>query len=145
MVLDGDAAEKITYYTEYSRADERTNLHIRDAFVFKWWVWINGYLSLNIRHGTLEDELKSPLNKSYLSNTKKDTYRKIRSTSALGKLRISARLKCMIEKANTDFHIKNRSYNFKVKRHLYSNKNRKKKKSQMEYLIIGWMIGTIWI
>jgi hypothetical protein len=45
--------------------------HIRDAFVSSDEYGLNGYLSLNIRHGTLEDELRSPLYKAKLT-TKKD-------------------------------------------------------------------------
>ena len=45
--------------------------HIRDAFVSSDEYGLNGYLSLNFRHGTLEDELRSPLNKALLT-AKKD-------------------------------------------------------------------------
>lgn len=45
--------------------------HIRNAFVSSNEYGLDGYLSLNIRHGTLTDELRSPLNKSLLS-VKKD-------------------------------------------------------------------------
>ncbi len=45
--------------------------HIRDAFVSSNEYGLDGYLSLNIRHGTLADELRSPIYKSML-NAKKD-------------------------------------------------------------------------
>lgn len=41
-------------------------LKIRDAFVSSDEYGLNGYLSLNIRHNTLDDELRSPLHKSML-------------------------------------------------------------------------------
>lgn len=44
---------------------------VRDAFVSSDEYGLNGYLSLNFRHGTLEDELRSPLNKALLT-AKKD-------------------------------------------------------------------------
>lgn len=46
-------------------------IHIRDAFVSSDEYGLNGYLSLNFRHGTMEDELRSPLNKAKLT-AKKD-------------------------------------------------------------------------
>lgn len=45
--------------------------HVRDAFVSSDEYGLNGYLSLNFRHGTMEDELRSPLNKAMLT-AKKD-------------------------------------------------------------------------
>lgn len=48
---------------------------IRDAFVSSGEYGLNGYLSLNIRHNTLEDELRSPLQRSMLY-AKKDNINK---------------------------------------------------------------------
>lgn len=48
---------------------------IRDAFVSSGEYGLNGYLSLNIRHNTLEDELRSPLQRAMLY-AKKDNANK---------------------------------------------------------------------
>ena len=48
---------------------------IRDAFVSSGEYGLNGYLSLNIRHNTLEDELRSPLQRAMLY-AKKDNLNK---------------------------------------------------------------------
>lgn len=72
MVFDGTSTEKLHVIENTpERILRELVLHIRDAFVSSDEYGLNGYLSLNIRHGTLEDELRSPLYKSYL-NAKKD-------------------------------------------------------------------------
>ncbi len=72
VVLDGTSTEKLHVIENTpERILRELVLHIRDAFVSSDEYGLNGYLSLNIRHGTLEDELRSPLYKSYL-NAKKD-------------------------------------------------------------------------
>lgn len=72
MVIDGTPTEKLHIIENTpERILRELVLHIRDAFVSSDEYGLNGYLSLNIRHGTLEDELRSPLYKSYL-NAKKD-------------------------------------------------------------------------
>lgn len=67
--------EKIIKYNSLYNAPERILneiiIHIRDAFVSSDEYGLNGYLSLNIRHGTLADELRSPLFKARL-NVKRD-------------------------------------------------------------------------
>lgn len=115
MVLDGDAAEKLHIIQNTpERILKELILHIRDAFVSSDEYGLNGYLSLNIRHGTLEDELRSPLNKSYL-NTKKDIH--------TGKYVLHPHWENyaypqdlnVIEKAITDFHIKTEAIISKLK------------------------------
>lgn len=55
MVLDGDAAEKLHIIQNTpERILKELILHIRDAFVSSDEYGLNGYLSLNIRHGTLK-------------------------------------------------------------------------------------------
>ncbi len=72
MVFDGTSTEKLHVIENTpERILRELVFHIRDAFVSSDEYGLNGYLSLNIRHGTLEDELRSPLYKSYL-NAKKD-------------------------------------------------------------------------
>lgn len=69
----GEELERIRpLYDTAERLLSELILKIRDAFVSSDEYGLNGYLSLNIRHGTLEDELRSPLHKSMLY-VKKDT------------------------------------------------------------------------
>lgn len=67
--LQGDEAS-FDKYAQMRSTSERLCmdlvLKIRDAFVSSDEYGLNGYLSLNIRHNTLDDELRSPLNKSML-------------------------------------------------------------------------------
>ena len=69
---DGEAGSNINMIQNTpERILNELIFHIRDAFVSSDEYGLNGYLSLNIRHGTLEDELRSPLYKSFLT-AKKD-------------------------------------------------------------------------
>lgn len=56
-----------------NRILEELIIHIRDAFVSSDEYGLNGYLSLNIRHGTLADELRSPIFRAKL-NAIQDVY-----------------------------------------------------------------------
>lgn len=88
--------------------------HIRDAFVSSDEYGLNGYLSLNIRHGTLEDELRSPLYKSYL-NAKKDINNgKYIIHPHWSKYAYPKDLE-VIEEAITEFHIKTEAIIAKLK------------------------------
>jgi hypothetical protein len=72
LVLDGENNEKFLAIKDApERILKELVFHIRDAFVSSDEYGLNGYLSLNIRHGTLEDELRSPLFKALLT-AKKD-------------------------------------------------------------------------
>lgn len=69
---DGESIEEyqlVSYVPE--RILKELVIHIRDAFVSSDEYGLDGYLSLNIRHGTLADELRSPLFKAKL-NVKAD-------------------------------------------------------------------------
>lgn len=115
MVLDGDVAEnlKIIQNTP-ERILKELILHIRDAFVSSDEYGLNGYLSLNIRHGTLEDELRSPLYKSYL-NAKRDMHTgKYVLHSHWTNYAYPQDLN-VIEKAITEFHIKTENIISKLK------------------------------
>lgn len=66
-----DHFKTLNYLTESSyRILEELIIHIRDAFVSSDEYGLNGYLSLNIRHGSLADELRSPLFRAKLNVTK---------------------------------------------------------------------------
>lgn len=115
MVFDRTSMEKLHVIENTpERILRELVLHIRDAFVSSDEYGLNGYLSLNIRHGTLEDELRSPLYKSYL-NAKKDVN--------TGKYIIHqhwtnyANLEdlAVIEEAITAFHIKTEAIIAKLK------------------------------
>lgn len=66
--------EKIEQFKFIQDAPERIFrelvFHVRDAFVSSDEYGLNGYLSLNFRHGTLEEELRGPLNKALLTARK---------------------------------------------------------------------------
>ncbi len=66
-VLKGESPEKFKQFNNSSlRLLNELVYKIRDAFVSSDEYGLDGYLSLNIRHGTLDDELRSPLHKSCL-------------------------------------------------------------------------------
>lgn len=72
MAFDDGSAEKFRrIHDAPERILQELIYAIRDAFVSSDEYGLNGYLSLNIRHGTLEDELRSFLYQSFL-NAKKD-------------------------------------------------------------------------
>lgn len=66
-LLDGEDGSKFkeSNETAYRLLKEMVQ-KIRDAFVSSGEYGLNGYLSLNIRHNTLEDELRSPLQRAML-------------------------------------------------------------------------------
>lgn len=69
---DGENLENYKFFQDApERIFRELVFGIRDAFVSSDEYGLNGYLSLNIRHGTLEDELRSSLNKAMLT-AKKD-------------------------------------------------------------------------
>jgi hypothetical protein len=77
----GKIESKILIFDENTTQPEKLLknivLNIRDAFVSSDEYGLDGYLSLNIRHGTLADELRSPLvNAKLLANynTQKEKY-----------------------------------------------------------------------
>lgn len=62
-----ESAEKFKeFHNTSSRLLKELIFKIRDAFVSSDEYGLNGYLSLNIRHNTLDDELRSPFHKSML-------------------------------------------------------------------------------
>ena len=75
-----DSAEKFKeFHNTSSRLLKELIFKIRDAFVSSDEYGLNGYLSLNIRHNTLDDELRSPFHKSMLCKkryTRKSVYNK---------------------------------------------------------------------
>lgn len=72
ILKEGENAEQFKFIQDApERIFRELVFHIRDAFVSSDEYGLNGYLSLNFRHGTLEDELRSPLNKAMLT-AKKD-------------------------------------------------------------------------
>ena len=72
LLKEGENIEKFKFIQDApERIFRELVFHIRDAFVSSDEYGLNGYLSLNFRHGTLEDELRSPLNKALLT-AKKD-------------------------------------------------------------------------
>lgn len=72
LLKEGENAEKFKFIQDApERIFRELVFRIRDAFVSSDEYGLNGYLSLNFRHGTLEDELRSPLNKAMLT-AKKD-------------------------------------------------------------------------
>ncbi len=72
LLIEGEKSENIKHIQDApERIFRELVFGIRDAFVSSDEYGLNGYLSLNFRHGTLEDELRSPLNKAMLT-AKKD-------------------------------------------------------------------------
>lgn len=72
LLKEGENTEKFKFIQDApERIFRELVFHIRDAFVSSDEYGLNGYLSLNFRHGTLEDELRSPLSKAMLT-AKKD-------------------------------------------------------------------------
>lgn len=72
LFKDGENTEEFKFIQDApERIFRELVFHIRDAFVSSDEYGLNGYLSLNFRHGTLEDELRSPLSKAMLT-AKKD-------------------------------------------------------------------------
>lgn len=66
-LVEGEKENKFKESNETaSRLLEEMIQKIRDAFVSSGEYGLNGYLSLNIRHNTLEDELRSPLQRAML-------------------------------------------------------------------------------
>lgn len=66
-LLDGEEGTKFRESNETAYRLLREMVQkIRDAFVSSGEYGLNGYLSLNIRHNTLEDELRSPLQRAML-------------------------------------------------------------------------------
>lgn len=113
--FDGTSMEKVHFIENTpERILNELVCHIRDAFVSSDEYGLNGYLSLNIRHGTLEDELRSPLYKSYL-NAKKDINNgKYIIHPHWSKYAYSKDLE-VIEEAITEFHIKTEAIIAKLK------------------------------
>lgn len=75
-LLEGEEENKFVESIETSyRLLQELVQKIRDAFVSSGEYGLNGYLSLNIRHSTLEDELRSPLQRAMLY-AKKDNVNK---------------------------------------------------------------------
>lgn len=76
LLLEGEEGTKLRESTEtaYRLLTELVQ-KIRDAFVSSGEYGLNGYLSLNIRHNTLDDELRSPLQRAMLY-AKKDNANK---------------------------------------------------------------------
>lgn len=74
LLKEGENAEKFKFIQNApERIFREMVLRIRDAFVSSDEYGLNGYLSLNFRHGTLEDELRSPLSKALLTAKKNIT------------------------------------------------------------------------
>lgn len=113
--FDGTSMEKVHFIENTpERILNELVCHIRDAFVSSDEYGLNGYLSLNIRHGTLEDELRSPLYKSYL-NAKKDINNgKYIIHPHWSKYAYPKDLE-VIEEAITEFHIKTEAIIAKLK------------------------------
>lgn len=89
-------------------------LHIRDAFVSSDEYGLNGYLSLNIRHGTLEDELRSPLSKAFLS-ARKDVHTGKYILDPHWNNYSNRQDLIIVEKAITEFYIKTEAIISKLK------------------------------
>lgn len=67
LLKEGENAENFKFIQDApERIIRELVFRVRDAFVSSDEYGLNGYLSLNFRHGTLEDELRSPLNKAML-------------------------------------------------------------------------------
>lgn len=72
MLKESEKIESIKFIQDApERIFRELVFRIRDAFVSSDEYGLNGYLSLNFRHGTMEDELRSPLSKAMLT-AKKD-------------------------------------------------------------------------
>lgn len=72
LLKEGETTEQFKFIQDApERIFRELVFHVRDAFVSSDEYGLNGYLSLNFRHGTLEEELRGPLNKALLT-AKKD-------------------------------------------------------------------------
>lgn len=139
IALDETLTEKLHFIENTpERILKELVLHIRDAFVSSDEYGLNGYLSLNIRHGTLEDELRSPLYKSYL-NAKKDinTGKYIINQHWL-KYAYSNDLE-VIEEAITAFHIKTEAIIAKLKgKYIQIRTEEKDTEGIFDYTLYEW-------
>lgn len=73
-ILEGEQSHRFKETNETSiRLFKELIQKIRNAFVSSGEYGLNGYLSLNIRHNTLDDELRSPLHRAMLYAKKDNT------------------------------------------------------------------------
>ena len=115
LLKEGEQTEQFKFIQNApERIFKELVFRIRDAFVSSDEYGLNGYLSLNFRHGTLGDELRSPLNKAMLT-AKKDIITK----EYLVNERWTGYVNCedaeLIRKAISQFHIETEAIIDKLK------------------------------
>lgn len=110
-------------------------LKIRDAFVSSDEYGLNGYLSLNIRHNTLDDELRSPLHKSMLY-VKRDSSKNEYIIHEHWKKLLSEENVNSLQKVLGDFHITTEAILSKLKRdYIQISTETKRTKGIFDYTI----------
>lgn len=115
LLKEGEKAEKLKFIQDApERIFRELVLHIRDAFVSSDEYGLNGYLSLNFRHGTLEDELRSPLNKAMLT-AKKDITTNEYTVNEHWVNSVNCEDAKIIKKAISKFHIETEAIIYKLK------------------------------
>lgn len=116
---------------------------IRDAFVSSDEYGLNGYLSLNIRHNTLDDELRSPLHKSMLY-VKKDVDNKKYIVNEHWIRYASERDKEILQNAFARFHVATEGILAKLKgEYIQIKTESKNEKGVFDYTLYDGDMRTI--
>ncbi len=139
-----DSYEK---YTQLRSTSERLCvdlvLKIRDAFVSSDEYGLNGYLSLNIRHNTLDDELRSPLHKSMLY-VKRDAAKNEYIIHEYWRKSLSGEDIKLLQKALGDFYVTTESILTKLKRdYIQISTETKQTKGIFDYTIYEGDINNL--
>lgn len=134
LLKEGEQVEKFKFIQDApERIFRELVFHIRDAFVSSDEYGLNGYLSLNFRHGTLEDELRSPLNKAMLT-AKKDITTKEYTVNKRWTNSVSCEDAEVIRKAISQFHIETEAIISKLKnKYIQIRTEEKKTEGKFDY------------